>query len=260
MPAFACPAADSAAGLALAPTHDALPTSDRDFDNFSPLELFEEYVPPRPAGYLTEGDPGSEATGGAAAALAAASLLLKDDLPHWSANALAKARSLYTFASTNPKSFMQSSDPVVLNMGQLYSSDGNYADELAWAAAWLYKATGEDSYLQAASSWFGQTSFHYTLEVWNYYAADAVLLSQLDTSNSAYSSAAKQFFDTYLGGSIGYTDAGAVYAYHWSSNAQVGNVAFLAAAHANNTAVIDTSYAARLLNFGHFQTDYLLGA
>lgn len=55
----------------------------RDFDNFSPLEYYEQYVGPRPTGYFTAGDPGSEATGGAAAALAAAAYLLKSDMPEW---------------------------------------------------------------------------------------------------------------------------------------------------------------------------------
>ena len=37
----------------------------------------------------------------------------------------------------------------------LYASTG-YKDELAWAAAWLYKATGSATYLNAARSYYNQ--------------------------------------------------------------------------------------------------------
>lgn len=233
--------------------------STQDFDNFSPVELFERYVPKRPAGYLQGSDTGSEATGGAAAALAAASFLLQSEMPDWSAKALQKAKALYSFASTNPRSFRDSSDPVIQNMQQLYATNGEYADELAWAAAWLYRATGDGQYLNDARSWFGRAAFHNTLETWNYYPAAAVLLSAMRGGDTTFSSAAKQYFDQYLGLVLGHTDAGAVYPYHWSSNAQVANVAFLAAIHASNSRAVDAEYAARLLNYGHFQTDYLLG-
>ena len=233
--------------------------STQDFDNFSPVELFERYVPARPAGYLKGADTGSEATGGAAAALAASSFLLRTDLPDWSAEALRKAKALYAFASANPRSFRDSADPVVQNMQMLYATNGEFADELAWAAAWLYRATGEERYLAEARDWFGRAAFHNTLETWNYYPAAAVLLSAMRPGEAAFSAGARQFFDQYLNLVLGHTDAGAVYAYHWSSNAQVGNVAFLAAIHAANERAVDAAYRARLLNYGHFQTDYLLG-
>lgn len=40
-------------------------------------------------------------------------------------------------------------------MQRLYKSTG-YIDELAWAAAWLYKATREGSYLADAKNYYGQ--------------------------------------------------------------------------------------------------------
>ena len=40
---------------------------------------------------------------------------------------------------------------------QYYESTG-YGDELAWAAAWLYKATNESSYLQDANNHY--QNFH----------------------------------------------------------------------------------------------------
>ncbi|KAL6781923.1 hypothetical protein ACKKBF_B09970 [Auxenochlorella protothecoides x Auxenochlorella symbiontica] len=233
--------------------------STQDFDNFSPLEYYEQYVGPRPTGYFTAGDPGSEATGGAAAALAAAAYLLKSDMPEWYSSTIAKATALYEFASTNPKSFKTSSDPVIKLMQALYATDGDYHDELTWAAAWLYKATGKKKFLSEAEKWWAQSTFHNTLEVWNYYGANAVLLASLDPGNGAYATGARQFFDQYLTGAIGHTLGGAAYPYHWSSNMHVANVAMLGAMHADAMAAADAGYAARLLNYAHFQVDYLLG-
>lgn len=40
-------------------------------------------------------------------------------------------------------------------MQSLYASSG-YKDELAWAAAWLYKVTRETGYLKAARTYYSQ--------------------------------------------------------------------------------------------------------
>lgn len=50
-------------------------------------------------------------------------------------------------------------------MQALYATDGDYHDELTWAAAWLYKATGKKKFLSEAEKWWAQSTFHNTLEV-----------------------------------------------------------------------------------------------
>jgi len=35
-----------------------------------------------------------------------------------------------------------------------YNSWGGYNDELAWGAAWLYRATGDDSYLAKSNEFY----------------------------------------------------------------------------------------------------------
>ena len=47
----------------------------------------------------------------------------------------------HTYLPPQPGSYMDVKDPVLQQHGYLYESDGYY-DELAFAAAMLYKATG----------------------------------------------------------------------------------------------------------------------
>ena len=44
---------------------------------------------------------------------------------------------------------------MLSNVQSLYHSS-DYKDELAWAAAWLYKATGSKSYLAQARRYYSQ--------------------------------------------------------------------------------------------------------
>lgn len=83
-----------------------------DFDYYGPPELYYKYVKNRPVGYITKTDPGSEVLADSAAALAAASILLKDKTD-WSKMALEKAVYLYNWAREYPGSYMDNKDPVM---------------------------------------------------------------------------------------------------------------------------------------------------
>lgn len=41
-------------------------------------------------------------------------------------------------------------------MQRLYASTNGYKDELAWAAAWLFRATGESRFKSDAKKYYGQ--------------------------------------------------------------------------------------------------------
>ncbi|CAL5012119.1 unnamed protein product [Urochloa decumbens] len=99
----------------------------------------EDMDTPRTLYKITASSPGSEAAGEAAAALAAAYLVFKDDPDKTLATQLlAASRSLFDFANNYRGSF-QSSCPF-------YCSYSGYQDELQWAAAWLYRATRDRKY------------------------------------------------------------------------------------------------------------------
>ncbi|KDD75988.1 glycosyl hydrolase, partial [Helicosporidium sp. ATCC 50920] len=198
-----------------------------------------------------------------AAALAAAALLWQNEDPDWSAEALEKAKALWVLATTKPKSYRDSPDGVIKNMQSLYATDGHYADELAWAAAWLALATQNDTYAEAMAEWTERQEQHNTLETWQYSPATNVLQASkfgesMTEHNAMYN--AQQFFDRYLDGSIGRTDRGAAYPYHWTAMQHVGNLAFLGQVHAKNERFVDPSYRARVFNYARFQADYTLGS
>jgi hypothetical protein len=89
--------------------------STLDFDYFGPPELYHKYVKDRPTGYITKSSnkKGSEVLADSAAALAAASMLLKKTDASWARTALSKATSLYEWARTNPGTYMNNVDPVM---------------------------------------------------------------------------------------------------------------------------------------------------
>jgi hypothetical protein len=109
-----------------------------DHDYWGPPELQLESKYHRPAYFATSEKPASDQTSGAAAALAVESILVKDTDPAYAAKCLKTAQALYTFS--------------VAHRGKGYTG-GFYEsafdeDELSWAAAWLYVATGTHKYLE----------------------------------------------------------------------------------------------------------------
>ncbi|KAF5478188.1 hypothetical protein F2P56_004770 [Juglans regia] len=93
---------------------------------------------------ITSKSPGTEAAAEAAAALSAASIVFKGIDSNYSRSLLNQSRTLFEFADKYRGSY-QASCPF-------YCSYSGYQDELLWAAAWLYKASGESRYLSYVSS------------------------------------------------------------------------------------------------------------
>ena len=88
---------------------------------------------------------GSDLAGETAAALAAASLLFKDSDPAYSAKCVQHAKELYQFANDHRGLYHE----AIKGAAQYYEST-DYGDELAWSAAWLFKATNNSRYLEEA--------------------------------------------------------------------------------------------------------------
>ncbi|KAL9240168.1 hypothetical protein vseg_014417 [Gypsophila vaccaria] len=101
----------------------------------------EDMTTPRSVFKINAQAPGSDLAGETAAALAAASIVFKDVDPTYSASLLTHAKQLYEFATAHQGKY---SDSIPI-AAKFYSSSG-FQDELMWAAAWLYKATGDQNY------------------------------------------------------------------------------------------------------------------
>ncbi len=113
-----------------------------DHSYWGPSELESSTQYPRPAWLATSATPAADMTASAAAALTVESLLTKSSNASYSAQCLKYAAALYSFSLANPG---------LGYSGGFYNSSG-YVDKEAWAAVWLYIATGNSSYLNAITS------------------------------------------------------------------------------------------------------------
>ncbi|MED6217461.1 hypothetical protein PIB30_017900 [Stylosanthes scabra] len=102
----------------------------------------EDMSTPRNSYRINQQNPGSDLAAETAAALASASIFFRQINSTYASTLLNHAIQLFEFAS-NYQGLYSNSIPVAQ---KIYSSSG-YKDELAWAAAWLHRATRTQSYL-----------------------------------------------------------------------------------------------------------------
>lgn len=103
----------------------------------------ESMTEKRPLMQVNMSFPGTEVAAEAAATMASASLVFKKINFPYSMVLLMHAQQLFTFADTYRGSYSVSIPQV-----QKYYNSTGYGDELLWAATWLYRATGDQSYLK----------------------------------------------------------------------------------------------------------------
>ncbi|CAA6672897.1 unnamed protein product [Spirodela intermedia] len=130
----------------------------------------EDMDTPRTLYKITSSSPGTEAAADAAAALASASIVFRGVDANYSANLLAKSRTLFDFADKYRGSYQQSCP--------FYCSYSGFQDELLWAAAWMYKATKESRFLRFLTDNQGWSSRTNEFSWDNKFAGVQVLLAK----------------------------------------------------------------------------------
>ncbi|MEI6474692.1 MAG: glycoside hydrolase family 9 protein [Planctomycetota bacterium] len=212
----------------------------------------------RPSYAITAAKPGSDLAGESAAAMAAASMLFRSTDPAYADTLLAHARTLFNFADTYRGKYSDS----ITDAATYYNSWSGYYDELAWSAAWLYRATGEAAYLAKAEAIYSQNIAGLPLK-WTHNWDDktygvTVLLAQL-TGNSSYKAAAQRWLDFWTvgdnGSRIAYTAGGLAWLDQWGSLRYAANTSFLALIYADRVGDVGTRYR----DFARNQIDYMLG-
>jgi len=213
----------------------------------------------RPSYAVTAAKPGSELAGEGAAALAAASILFQSDDPAYAATLLTHARQLYDFAYTYRGTYTA----AIPDAANYYNSYSGYNDELVWGAAWLYRATGDATYLQKAESLYAQYYTNATLH-WTHNWDDktygaTVLLAEL-TGKAVYLTAAEKWLNYWTvgdnGAKIATTPGGLAFLDQWGSLRYAENTALLAFIYGDKVRDIGTRYH----DFAAKQVDYALGA
>jgi hypothetical protein len=212
----------------------------------------------RPAFRVDAEHPGSDLAGEAAAALAAGSILFKKIDPDYAARCLSHAKELFDFADRRRGVY----SAAIEDARAYYASFSGYQDELAWAAAWLAKATGEPRYLAQAEKIFRDSlqggSWHGTQSWDDKKYGTAILLAQL-TGKAEYATAVNRWlnFWTGTGGEhVRTTSGGLAWLDQWGSLRYAANTAFLALIYAETAGA---KQGERYRAFAVRQIRYMLG-
>lgn len=97
---------------------------------------------PRPAFMVTSNDGAADVAGSVAGALAAGALVFKDSDPGYADQLVKAAETFWRFGNKTRKAYTETD----LDSQYLYNSTSFY-DDMAWGAAWLYRATNNQKYL-----------------------------------------------------------------------------------------------------------------
>lgn len=231
-------------------------SGSQDHTWWGPAELVETRMD-RPSYCVTKSSPGSTVTGETAASLAICSIVYADIDPSYSALCLSHAESLYKFAEDTK------SDAGYTEANGFYNSWSGYNDELAWAGAWLYIATNNDSYLTKAKQYYTQADQNHKWAMcWDdVHIGAAVMLARL-TGDSTYSQAVEKHLDWWTTGVEGeritYTPQGLAWLDNWGSLRYATTTGFIAAIYSEMDCC-SSGKASTYWDFAVAQANYALG-
>jgi hypothetical protein len=214
----------------------------------------------RPSYKLDPTKPGSDAAGEAAAALAAASLAFRGVDNSYADRLLTHAKQLYAFADTYRGKYSDS----IPDARNYYNSYSGYHDELVWGAAWLYRATGDSTYLAKAEAGYAANFAGQTM-TWTHSWDDkrygaSILLAGL-TGKAVYTADAERYLNYWTVGLNGgatrvrYTSGGLAFLDNWGSLRYSSTTAFMALLYSDTV----RDYNGRYHDFAVRQINYILG-
>ncbi|KAE8667905.1 Endoglucanase 13 [Hibiscus syriacus] len=242
-------------------------------------ERAEDMTTPRTAFKLDQDHPGSDLAGETAAALAASSMAFEPYNSSYSDLLLVHAKQLFSFADRYRGLY----DDSIPSAKQFYKSSG-YSDELLWAAAWLFQATGEEQYLKYVvdnGAYMGGTGLAVKEFSWdNKYAGVQILLSKvlMEKKGSAYASTLKQYqakadyfacacMQKNNGYNVELTPGGLMYVHEWNNMQYASAASFLLAVYSDSLSAANAKLTCPdgqvqshdILDFVKSQADYILG-
>ncbi|XP_024993808.1 endoglucanase 6-like [Cynara cardunculus var. scolymus] len=239
----------------------------------------EDMTTSRNAYRIDQNNPGSDLAGETAAAMAAASIVFRRYNPAYSRELLTHAYQLFDFADKYRGKY----DSSITVAQKYYRSVSGYADELLWGAAWLYKATNNQyylNYLARNGDALGGTGWAMTEFGWDVkYAGVQTLVAKFLMGGKArghgrvfgkYQEKAEFFMCSCLGkGShnVQKTPGGLIFRQRWNNLQFVTSASFLLTVYAdyltsarrNLHCSSGTVTPPKLLAFAKSQVDYILG-
>ena len=190
-------------------------------------------------------------TGDFAAAMALAAEVYKEYDPTYAAKCLAAAEKAWSFLEQNPNLIFQNPSGIVT--GEY--GDKSDRDERYWAAAQLYRTTGNTKYLEAMNSIGTKTGLDWAT-VGDYGNIAIVTAKNIDKSSAVYQAAKKAIVsqaDSFKSKAASSPYGSALTKYEWGSNMTLANAGIICGLAYQRTE--DQSY----LDAANAQLDYLLG-
>ncbi|MBF9127466.1 glycoside hydrolase family 9 protein [Plantactinospora sp. S1510] len=219
----------------------------------------------RPAYKIDASCGGADLAGETAAAMAASSMVFRPTDPTYADRLLTHARQLYTFADTVRRAYHE----CITDVTSFYKSWSGYQDELVWGAIWLYRATGDASYLAKAESEYDKLGtepqqstrlYKWTVAWDNKQFGAYVLLANL-TGKQKYVDDANRWLDYWTvgvnGEKIRTSPGGMAVLDTWGALRYAANTAFAALVYSDKTT--DTTRKTRYHDFAVRQINYALG-
>jgi len=228
------------------------------------------WVPPEEIDYkypsykITASAPGSDLAAETSAALVAASMALRDDDPSYADLLLKHGKQLYDFADKYRGTY----DLSITDAKGYYRSYSGYVDELVWGAAWLYRATGDESYKEKVDKiWdypYGDLDPDKFLGSggpisWDDKKASSYALMAMITGDEKYVKESEKHSDLMVNYKT--TPGGLWYDTNlsmWASNRYAANAAFTVAM-LSTTMDANDSKRQQYVKFVKKQIDYILG-
>ncbi len=211
----------------------------------------------RPSFKVDMQNPGSTVSAGAAASLASCAVIFEDRDAEYSKECLEHAKQLYEFAAATK------SDAGYTAANGFYTSHSGFYDELTWAAAWLYIATEDDSYLADAKTYFAQADTNPKwAHCWDNVSIGAATLLAMETEDSVYAQLVEDNLDYWTTGLDGecitYTPQGLAWLDSWGSLRYATTEAFVALVYCESD-VCPADKKDIYYDFGLDQVNYALG-
>ncbi|KAB8145977.1 endoglucanase [Chloroflexia bacterium SDU3-3] len=215
----------------------------------------------RPSAKISASCPGSDLAGETAAAMAASSIVFRPTDPTYADTLLTHAKQLYSFADTYRGAYSD----CITDAATFYKSWSGYNDELVWGAAWLYRATGDASYLTKAKTYYANLgtepqsttrSYRWT-QAWDDKSYGSYVLMANLTGEQQYKDDAERWLDYWSVGGGTRTPGGLIYVDQWGSLRYAANTAFIAFVYGDK--LTDATKKQRYHDFAVKQINYALG-
>lgn len=207
----------------------------------------------RPSFKVDLNNGGSVVAAETAASLASAAVVFKDSDSEYSQKCLKHAKELFAYSEK------VKSDSGYTAANGFYTSNSGYKDELAWSAYWLYKATGDNTYLDKSKKYLSETNCDFKwAQCWDDVSYGTSVLLAIETGEQTYKDRVDRHMDFWLN-KIHYTPKGLAWLDQWGALRYSTTTAFLALVYADSDAC-PADKKEIYSNFGKTQIDYALGS